>query len=114
MIEHKSTIVNTIESNLLAHILYHDTLARLHLVVSYTHDKAIHTLVFAGHYCLSKHDRVVGVASAVGDPELLAKNGRRMDVKFLFHGVISCSSLHLRGVITIAKFSEAETAHVFQ
>ena len=71
MIKHKTRIINAIEADLHSHILNHDTLARLHLVVSDAHNEAVNTLVLSVDDGLGEHDGIVGVAGSIGDPVLL-------------------------------------------
>lgn len=74
MVEDKSGIVDSIESDLVAHVLNHDTLAGFHLFVPDSHDEAVNSLVLASHNGLSEDDSVVGMACTIGNPELLAKS----------------------------------------
>ena len=69
--ERKSAIVNSIQTNLPAHIFNHDSFAGLHLVVSDLGQERIDTFVLAIDDGLGKHNHVVCMACTVCDPELL-------------------------------------------
>ena len=114
MVKHEPAIVDAVEANLHAHVFDHDTSAWAHVLVSDLNDEAVDALVLSIDMRLSKHDSVVGMASAICDPELLAGNGGRIDLKFLFHWVVDSSGLHLWRVVAVTKLGEAEAAHVFE
>ena len=114
MVKHEPAIVDAVEANLHAHVFDHDTSAWAHVLVSDLNDEAVDALVLSIDVRLSKHDSVVSMACAVRDPELLASNRGRIDLKFLFHWVVNSGGLHLWCVVTVTKLSEAEAPHILK
>ena len=114
IVKHEPSIVDSIEADFPAHVLDHDTLAWLHLVVTDPHDEGVDALVFTAHQSLSKDDGIVGVASTVGDPELLGQGSWRVDHKLLGLLIIDSSGLHLWSIVSISQLSEAEASHVLE
>ena len=74
MIESQASIVDTIQGNLHAHILDHHPFARSHLLVPDPHNKAVDSLVLPVDDRLREHNRIVGMAGTVRDPELLGQS----------------------------------------
>ena len=71
MFKHQTSIINTVEANLHAHILDHDSLGRFHVIISDPDDEAVDSFILASNNGLGKHNSVVGVTGTVRDPELL-------------------------------------------
>ena len=114
MIEDKASIVDAVQTELIAHVFNHDATGCIHVVVANADNEAVDALVFALDNCLSKDDSVVGVASTVCDPELLGKSRRGVDSELLSLWVIDGGSLHLGRIVAVSKLGEAEAAHVLQ
>lgn len=114
MVEHETSIVDAVHADLHTHVFDHDATAWLHLIVTDAHNEGVNTLILAGNMSLSEHDGIVGVAGAIGNPELLAKYSRRVNNKFLFNLVVDGRGLHLWRVVAIAELCEAEAAHVLE
>ena len=71
MIEHQTSIIDTIQANLHAHVFDHDTLGRFHLVISDLDNEAVDSLVLSIDDGLRKHDRIIGMTGSICDPEFL-------------------------------------------
>ena len=54
------------------------------------------------------------MAGPIGNPELLAECRRGVNHKFLFGLVVRRRRLHLGSIVAVAKFGEAEAAHVLE
>jgi hypothetical protein len=76
MSENETAIVNTIKAHLLAHVFDKHAFGWLHIVFSNAHDVRLNTFVLTANNSLRKHYCIIGMASAIGDPELLRGNGR--------------------------------------
>jgi len=111
MIEHKSTVVNWIESHFNSHIFNHDTSGWLHVVVSDGDDEAVDSFVDSVDDGLSKDDGLVGVTGSVSDPVLLRLDAWGVDSELLCSVVISGGGFHLRRVVTVSELCEAEASH---
>jgi hypothetical protein len=61
-----------------------------------------------------KDDRPLRVQAAVGDPELLAEDGRRVDDPLVARHVQRGGGLHLNRVVAEAKLRQREAADVFE
>ena len=114
MIEHKAGIIDSVQSYLNPHVLDHDALTRSHLIIPDPYYEGVNSFGFAADRRLSEHYGVVGMAGPIRDPELLAERRRRINRELLLIGVVDGRSFHLGRIITIAKLSEAEAAHVLE
>jgi len=103
MVEHKAGIIDSVKANLNSHVFDHDTLTRLHLIISDANNEGVNAFVFAADRRLSEHYGVVGMASTIRDPKLLAEGRWRINRKFLSLGVVDGGGLHHGRVVTIAK-----------
>jgi hypothetical protein len=79
-------------------------------LVTNSDKESANTFVLIFNQSLSENKCVVAVLESIGDPVLLGKNGRRVDNEFVSLLIKGSSCLHLDGIVTIAKFGEAEAA----
>lgn len=102
MIELETSIVDTVESHFVTHVLNINTFAWLHFFITDLYNKGIYTFVLALDNRLSKYDGVVSVTGTVSDPEFLSQNRGCVNCELLGFVVIGRSCFHFWCIITIS------------
>ena len=113
-VEAQDSIVNTVDSNLDAHIAARDTWHQVHVLIPDGHQECVDTLVLAIDDGLTEDDGHVSVMESVGDPVLLAQISRAVNDKLACSLVIGDRRLHLHRIVAVAELSEAEAADCIQ
>lgn len=110
----KSSIVYSIESNLVSHIMNLNMGVRNKVFISDWDQKSIYPLVLSFYYGLSKNQCLICMNSSICYPILLGLYCWRVYYKLLSCLVICCCCFHHYCVITIAEFCQTKTASYFK
>lgn len=102
LVEAESSIIDTVESELEAHIFNKHTFTGFHVSISNGDDESVDSFVLTRDDGLGKDDGKVCVAGSVGDPVLLGLHGRAVNNKLFRVYIVGGRGFHLGSIVSVS------------